>query len=150
LDVEGLDEEDILDAIRKEVLETCPRKDGYPTEEWGVLDYEVLPNMGQYPDLQDLVAISRATEEHGESLVQGLYDRNICKPSGLADYISENYSGLHDSLGDYAVEVLEGQVNLPESLAPYFDYDKYGEDLRIEGDIFTISEGSQVHVFWAR
>ena len=55
------------------------------------------------------------------------------------------YAGEWDSLEDYARELLDdsGQLNaIPDNLRAYFDYESYARDLRLSGDVFTVSNGA--------
>ncbi len=40
--------------------------------------------------------------------------------------IEENYSGCYRSLADYAAELTEDTIQIPENLAYYIDYDVWG------------------------
>ncbi len=55
-----------------------------------------------------------------------------------ADKCEERYAGHHASWEDMAEDYLEssGQLNeIPKNLRWYFDYEKYGRDMQISGDM---------------
>ena len=39
---------------------------------------------------------------------------------------------------------------VPERFRSYFDVAAYARDLELNGDVFTVTAGSEVHVFWGR
>ena len=64
--------------------------------------------------------------------------------------LEECYQGAWDSLEAYAEELLEGSGDLdqvPQHLRSYIDVEAYARDLELGGDVFTVEEGCQVHVF---
>ncbi len=65
-------------------------------------------------------------------------------------YRLENYCGCYESLADWAEEYLESIVELEDTIKRYFDYDSYASDCDLGGDIFTIEEGSKLHIFLNR
>ena len=65
--------------------------------------------------------------------------------------IEENYAGCYESIADFAEELTEDSVQIPESLARYIDYNAMAYDMEVGGDIFTIELGYRaVHIFWSR
>lgn len=59
------------------------------------------------------------------------------------------YIGEFDSFEHLAVHLMDetgGLDGMPENLRPYFDFEKYGNDLRLGGDAWE-GEG---HYFWNR
>lgn len=59
------------------------------------------------------------------------------------------YSGCYRSVADFAEELTEDSVQIPESLARYIDYNAMAYDMEVGGDIFTIEVGfEEVHIFW--
>ena len=63
--------------------------------------------------------------------------------------MEEGYAGCYKSVADFAEELTEGSVQIPESLARYIDYSAMAYDMEVGGDIFTIDMGfEEVHIFW--
>jgi antirestriction protein len=54
----------------------------------------------------------------------------------IVDAFTDAYLGEYDSLEDYAVELLDGQITLPDNLAYYFDYKSFARDLEMGGDVW--------------
>ena len=76
--------------------------------------------------------------------------------SGDADetkrLLEECYQGSWESLEAWAEELLESSGELdqvPDHLRHYIDVEAYARDMELNGDVFTVEEGCQVHVFLA-
>lgn len=64
--------------------------------------------------------------------------------------MEENYAGEYRSLAEFAQELTEQSVEIPESLQFYIDYERMARDLEVN-DVMTVETGfEQVHVFWSR
>lgn len=66
-----------------------------------------------------------------------------------ADEVEECYAGEYSTRADLAAELLDdtGELDqIPENLRHYFDYDSYGRDLLLGGDVCRSSD----YWFWAR
>lgn len=138
---------DLQDIINDEILEA-----GH--EEFYVGDYSDFPNMGQYPDLDKVAAIARAMQEEDPEIVMAFVE-NIGPDyvdDALVDQINEAYQGTFNDLGDYAYELLSGQGTVSQlqemGIEGYFDYDSYGRDLDLGGDIWTANVSDGVAIFW--
>ncbi len=60
----------------------------------------------------------------------------------------ENYIGCHESLSDYAGELIEDTTPIPVTLVNYIDYEAIAHDMKLNGDVFTIEQSfREVHVF---
>jgi antirestriction protein len=75
-----------------------------------------------------------------------------CRPWALTmDVDEEAYLGEFDSLEDYAREYIESTGMLhdvPETIANYFDYESFGRDLQLGGDVWTAeSPDNRLFVF---
>jgi antirestriction protein len=67
--------------------------------------------------------------------------------------LEECYQGSWESLEAWAEELLESSGDLdqvPQHLRPYIDVEAYARDLELGGDVFTVEDGCQVHVFFGR
>lgn len=75
---------------------------------------------------------------------------DCCIEDLLSDF-EEHYQGAYDSLEDYAHDWLEntsGLVGVPKHLENYIDFESYGRDMELGGEIFTIHRGyKSLHVF---
>jgi antirestriction protein len=142
-----LEVDDIKDEI-KEILKSSPV--GTEAEEYAIHDYSDFceAELGEYPDLATVVETATFLNEHGRlgakliSYCDGGLDSAI-------ESIENNYCGEYRSIADFAEELTEETTQIPESLKYYIDYDKMGNDLELNGNIFTIEMGfDEVHIFW--
>lgn len=94
-----------------------------------------------------------AQTKYSQFLIEQVqYYMNIQGEESAIEYIEENYRGEYETLGDYADEYLTdtgGLENVPDFLLWYINFEAFGRDLEIGGDIFTIEEGyRKIHVFF--
>jgi len=62
------------------------------------------------------------------------------EPDEICQEFEDSYVGTHDSLEDYAYELVDSCGDLggcPEYLRNYFDYKSFGRDLELGGDIWV-------------
>ena len=58
------------------------------------------------------------------------------------------YFGEYRSVADFAEESTENQVDVPEHLRAYIDYERMGEDMQLSGDIVVFDQDFDgVHIF---
>lgn len=118
-------------------------------EEWAIHDYEGFEgaSISEYTTFESVAERAAFIEEHGELGGAILADCD-CDLTEAARYL-EHYQGEYDSLADYARESLESSgPDIPESLAPYIDYERMGEDYRQSGDItFLRASPNRLHIF---
>lgn len=134
------------------VCPTCKGRGVVPSaEEWAVHDYDGIPSsFGEHPDIDELVRYAELAEEHGEAF--RLWYSNADSTVELdEDAFLEAYRGAYSSLGDWAEEFLD-EVGYfqgsADGIRNYFDFDRYGRDCELGGDIWT-AEGADglVYVF---
>ena len=92
---------DELEAQIKEVLKFSPVAGA---EEWAIHDYDDFPNLGEYPDLDKLIKLQEAIDEHGYELVNAYLEFNNDVES--LDDIEYSYIGHYDSFQDDSLEEL--------------------------------------------
>ena len=118
-------------------------------EEWAIHDYEGFEGapIGEYTAFETVEERAQFVEEHGELGGKLLEECAGCVGDAATKF--ENYVGEYDSLADYARESLESSgPTIPENLAPYIDYERMGEDLRLSGDItFLRASPNRFYVF---
>lgn len=121
-------------------------------EEWAVHDYDGLPgSFGEHPDLSKVIAYVEALDEVGEANAEAFADWFEDDPTKTpdAEEFFGDYIGHFNDWEDLAASLMDetgGLSEIPEHLRSYFDYNAYGRDLRISGDVWE-SEG---HYFWSR
>ena len=127
-------------------------------EEYAVHDYDGLPSrLGEHPDLQaiaDYVELIDAADDRGlDAAVVAAVVANFNGDVGEAkDAIEDNYLGAFDSLTAYAEDYIESTGMLDgvnDTVARYFDFESFGRDLELGGDVYTIRVDGQLHIFSA-
>jgi antirestriction protein len=120
-------------------------------EEFAIHDYEGFGNikLSEFTHIDDVAAIAEALEEHDgafEVAYANFHDLNEA-----LDAVRENYCGAYDSVTDYAEAFADdtGMLSeMPENLRCYFDFEAFGRDMELNGDIWSAADSSgQLHVF---
>ena len=143
----ALELDDIQEAVAK-MLKASP--EGF-AEEYAIHDYEGFGSyrVSEYEGLQSVHEVACFIEEHDELGAELLTHFSSIDEARTA--IDENYAGCYESVADFAEELTEDSVQIPESLARYIDYNAMAYDMEVGGDIFTIELGHrEVHIFWSR
>lgn len=143
----ALEMEDIQEAVAK-MLKASP--EGF-AEEYAIHDYEGFGSyrVSEYEGLESVHEVACFIEEHEELGAELLAHFSSIDEARTA--IEENYAGCYESVADFAEELTEDSVQIPESLARYIDYNAMAYDMEVGGDIFTIELGHrEVHIFWSR
>jgi antirestriction protein len=127
---------------------TCSASGLVPSaEEWAIHAQEGFGSLvGESTPLDRVAGLAELIEEHGEAFIA--YAENI-GDDATGDGFQEAYQGEFDSLADWAEEFMEstgGLEAIPENLRYYFDYEAYGRDAQLGGDIYMLGR----HVFWNR
>lgn len=150
IDVSG-DEEDLQDAINN-MLKDSPEPDA---EEWAIHDFEGFGDyrIEEYTRISELCEIANLiNNDENDELILSLMD-HLGSGTSIDDakeFLENNYRGKYKDLGDYAYEQCEqsGDLhNIPPYIQYHIDFDAMGRDWDYSGDIFTISEGHEIHVF---
>ena len=98
IDVSGLDKDEIL----AEIQEMLDEKPGH--EEWAIHDTEELPTVTEGTDLEHIVKIAEAVDEHDSEVVEAfLSHRDVSDLENFSDY----YQGTYDSRSDFAIQLTE-------------------------------------------
>lgn len=143
----ALELDDIQDAVAK-MLKASP--EGF-AEEYAIHDYEGFGSyrVSEYEGLESVHDVACFIEEHEELGAE--LQAHFSSIDGARTAIDENYVGCYESVADFAEELTEDSVQIPESLARYIDYNAMAYDMEVGGDIFTIELGhGEVHIFWSR
>jgi antirestriction protein len=152
-----IDADQDADDIRAKIAEMLKESPEPDAEEWAIHDSENFGglHLSEWEDIDQLAELVELIEEHGE-----IFSKLVDHVGGMEflehakTLMDEEYAGVHDSLEDFAHDLLDDTVqieSMSESLRSYFDYEKYGRDMELGGDVFTIDgKNGQVHVFWNR
>lgn len=139
----------------RRLLRTSPtaRQEGRRAEEWAIHAAEGFENVhiGEHEDLEELIALAEALEEHGPAFA-AFYDY-AASGTDVATCISqfeEDYQGTYHTIKDFAEQYADDialLADMPENLRYYFDYEAWGRDLELSGDIFTARTPEGLAVF---
>ncbi len=142
-----LDVDDIQDQIN--AMLTASPVEG--AEEYAIHDYEGFGtySLHEYAGLEAAHEVACFIEEwpdFGAALLE--HTGSVEDARRIAD---EDYSGCHASLADYAQELTEETMEIPQALVHYINYEAMARDMELNGDVFAIETGyREVHVFWNR
>lgn len=119
-------------------------------EEWFITDYETDVDgltVDEYDNIDDLNRLAEVIEDDPEGVAALIY-------FGYSDAeeIAENLDNLihieggtsmnmDESIGYYYAEECGTLDGIPENLRYYFDYEKYGRDIRLEGQFYETESG---------
>ena len=94
-----------------------------------------------------MAALAAFVDEHGE-LGAKLYDYYGDREE-TEKALSDRYQGEYRSLSEFAENLTEETMTIPDNLRHYIDYEAMARDLEIS-DIIAIETGFEaVHVFWS-
>ena len=142
------DAEEIGAAVRA-MLAASPEPDA---EEWAIHDYAGFEGLRieEYESFETVAAKATFIAERGElgAKLAEHFGGNLedaCRAF-------EDYAGEHESLADYAEELTtETGTEIPANLRNYIDWASMGQDMELNGDVFTIVMAhNSVHIFWSR
>ena len=117
-------------------------------EEWAVHDYNEFPNMGEYPDLEDICGYVELA--NNTDLPQDCLNAIIENVHGDLDQARkdlERVMGEYHDFQDYADQCADdliacaGSGQKIELLAQYFDYEQHARDLRHDYTILDVNKG---------
>ena len=139
--------DDIWEHINK-MLKATPIDE--VSEEYAIHDYEGFNgySLGEYEGIETAQKIACFIEEH-EEIGGELLNHFNGDIEDATKAIEDNYCGCHKSVADYAQELTEETSEIPKHLEFYIDYEKMGNVMEMNGEIYTIETGYQeVHIFW--
>jgi len=129
-----IDADQDADDIRTEIAEFLESTGG---EEWACHDYDGLPSsLGEWPDLDQVSTAASLVEEHDDA--GRAYLELFDSEQWSQDDFLERYVGEFETRAALAEDLLEstGELSeMPERLAYYFDFDSYGRDMEVGGDV---------------
>ena len=138
------------DAIRAEIadmLEASPISDA---EEWAIHDYEGFEGapISEYQGIESVAEMAAFIAEHG-ALGGKLIEHFGGNLDDARRAMGEHYAGEYSSLAEFAREITEQSVNVPQCLDFYIDYELMGRDMAL-CDAFAVETGfEELHIFWS-
>jgi len=139
--------DDIWEHINK-MLKATPIDE--VSEEYAIHDYEGFNgySLGEYEGIETAQKIACFIEEH-EEIGGELLNHFNGDIEDATKAIEDNYCGCHKSVADYAQELTEETSEIPKHLEFYIDYEKMGNVMEMNGEIYTIDISyDEVHIFW--
>lgn len=125
-------------------------------EEWAIHDYEGFGRMhlSEYESLETISAVGLGIVEHGPAFAAWADLQYPLDPTALVDFEAA-FRGTWESVEAYAEDLLEdlgatiALEHIPEWLQPYvrLDVAAYARDLELGGDISTVRDETDVHIF---
>ena len=141
---------DELDDIQEQINKMLSQSPERFAEEYAIHDYEGFEgySLGEYEGIQAAHEIACFIQEHG-AIAGELLGHFGGDLDEARQAIEDNYAGCYSSLAEFAQELTEECMKVPQRLAFYIDYEAMGRDMELNGDVFTIEVGYQeVHIFW--
>lgn len=148
------------DEVHEKISEMLEASPEGGAEEWAIHDSEGWGSYSvqEFDSIEFLCGVGAAIQSHG--LIFAEYVSHTGRPTEADDLaqvierFTESYQGAFETIEDWAEQFLEDTGALrevPDSLRPYVDLEKWAEDAEMNGDIFTIEDANhRTHVFWNR
>jgi antirestriction protein len=102
-------------------------------EEHAIHDYQGFLGLSisEYESIKKISELAQIIEEHGAAYVA--YANNVGIEYATVEGFEEAYHGEHESELDFATELFDECMEIPYHLANYIDYEKYSNDLFMDG-----------------
>ena len=145
---EWIDIEDNIDDTWAQINAMLKASPIAEAEEWAIHDFEGFESirLSEWESIERVHEFAEFMQENGE--VGGLALDHCNHDIQDAIRTLEGYMGCYSSVADYAQEIAESCMEIPDHLKVYIDYDRMGRDMVMSGDIVTFEEGyDRVHVF---
>lgn len=99
-------------------------------EEWAIHDHEGLGSISEYESFDTIEKIAEGVNKHGEAFVA--YIEHVGSVEDGANF-EEAYCGEWSSEKEYAEDLFDQTMEVPDHLANYIDYDAFRYDLFMDG-----------------
>lgn len=119
-------------------------------EEYAIHDYEGFEGirLSEYSGMEETHQLACFVEEHGK-LGAAVLDYYVSDLDTTVESLTHCYAGVYSSLTEFAETFTNDMVNIPNEIIYYVDYLRMGQDMEIEGVIFTVETAfDEVHVFF--
>lgn len=130
------DLEDLEDII-KEFMENH--------EEMFITDYDCFPNLGEYPNMEDIITVNDKIKSIQHDLAWELVEEFLDYGNGIdqLDSFEDSFKGIFSNEEEYAwefVESCDGFEQIPEHLQAYFDIESYARDILMNCHVVKLSD----------
>lgn len=103
--------------------------------------------ISEWASFEEVHAIANLISEHGALGAELLSHWNNDVDAVKQLFDEGGYLGIWDRVADYAQEIIEASIEIPDLLEGYVDYEAIGRDMELNGEIFTIMLQGQIHIF---
>ena len=138
-----------LEEIQTEVQAMLAGSPEPIAEEWRLHDHEGFGgiHLSEWASFEEVHQIVLLIEEHGALGAELLshWNNDVDEVRRLFD--DGFYLGAFDSVAAYAQEITEETTEIPDHLRYCVDYASTARDMELNGDIFTVDLGHEVHIF---
>jgi len=144
---EWIDATQDVDSIHEEIQQMLKSSPEPFAEEWAIHDYEGFGavQIPEYMSIENVAEYGRLIDKHGEAVIA--FAGYIGSEHATEECFEDAYQGEWDSEEDFAENLADETMEIPEHLQFYIDYEKLARDLFIN-DYFSVKgESGQVFVF---
>jgi len=144
---EWIDANQSPDALLDSVKNMLAGSSMEGAEEWAIHDSEGFGDvhLSESESFDEISRMAEFIEKQGE-LGIGLLCHTLNDVEDAERLLDECYCGEYKNAADFAENITEDTITVPENLAFYIDYDLMARDLFIN-DYFFIEVGNNIHVF---
>ena len=144
-------EKEIADVLERIGISEEPDENGNYYEEWFITDYETDVDglkIGEYDnldDLNDLAEVLDGNEEAAAALILYGYEAAEEIRDNLCDviYITTTQGSESEEYAvGYAFAIEIGCLNIPKDIIDYFDFERYGRDIILNGRFYFSESGN--------
>ena len=133
------------------VCEECNGTGKVPSaEEYAIHDFEGFDGikLSEHESIDTIAELASAIAEHGEAFAA--WYAHDSRDSVDVDAFQESYRGHFSKLEDYAYELVTDcyfTKETPQIFQQYFDFEAFGRDMELGGDIYTVDGDGGIYVF---
>ena len=100
-------------------------------DEWAIHDYSNFPDLGENPNLEDVIKVSKLIQQlhNGYAAVKGFLDNWSVED---LEHFEESFCGAYSSFKEYAEQLFDDTMEVPEHLTSYINYDAFSRDLSFD------------------
>lgn len=135
------------DDIQEEIADMLAHSTIPQATEWniqGTVGFEEIDIRGaSLRKIGEIAGFLHSYGELGAEILRTVCDGDVDRAHQLMESC---YQGAYGSVEAFAQDLMEACWDIPDSLAPYLDYEAFANDLMID-DYFTITLHHTVHVF---
>ena len=123
--------ENDIEDLKQQINEVLKSSSIPNAEEYAIHDYNNFPNLGEYPNLEDIIKVNDAIEEHGADEINAFLSNYSVED---LDSFSNMFVGEYSSFSEYAEQIADDTIliDCPEHIKSYFDYEKFERDLSFD------------------